>query len=206
MRMRRLGGIAGLVVAAVAIGACGSSPQSSPTSTAVSGGTPAVASQAAACGSLTQIVWAAPLARVATLADARVVDVVATGRTLIQVPGFPVVSSGVPGDLTTADIDRLVGDFQTYHEQPVVVGNGSAPVLTDFVDWTTRHPPGRYVMFAGGIPVAAPFTARCGTSGAPVAATLLLWSQSEQGLIQCSLSPTEDALAVLARHYCSVDL
>jgi hypothetical protein len=86
-----------------------------------------------------------------------------------------------------------------------VVGNGSAPVLTDFVDWTKDHALGRYVMFAGGAPVAAAFVARCSGSGAPVAATLLLWSQGEQGLVQCSLPLAEDALAVLARHYCSVD-
>ncbi len=205
MRMRRLGGIAALLLAAVAIAACGSSPQVSPPPTATPSGTPVAPSLAAACGALAQIEWAAPLVRDATLADARVVDVSATGQTLIEVPGFPVVSSGIPGDLTTADIGLLVGDFQTHHEQPVVVGNGSAPVLTDFEDWTKDHALGRYVMFAGGTPVAAAFVARCSSSDAPVAAALLLWSQGEQGLVQCSLSLVEDALAVLARRYCSVD-
>jgi hypothetical protein len=189
-RKRSCTGFGGLILVTAMLTSC-ASPSPTPSATPV-----------AACGLLTDIVWAAPVESDTSLTDVQVVQVSPDGHSIFEVSGFPLRST-LPPDLTSGELESLIGDFQLHHERPDVLGTAAIPLITMVIDWgSSQYTPGRYVRFAGGKAVSAPFSARCSGNGTSVIDMLHLWSHGEEGILECSVSAGHDPLASLAQAYC----
>lgn len=197
-RKRSCAGFGGLILVTAMLTSCASP---SPTPSASPSPTPS-ATPVAACGLLTDIVWAAPVESDTSLTDVQVVQVSRDGHSIFEASGFPVHPT-LPASLTSGELESLISDFQLHHEQPDVLGTAAIPLISAVTNWgSSQYAPGRYVRFAGGNAVSAPFSARCSGNGTSVTDTLHLWSHGEEGILECSVSAGHDPLASLGQVYC----